>query len=83
MERETRHTVLSAVHWLLRIGVVMEFVGHGAFGLMTKAGWVPYVTVFGFSEQTAWKLMPYVGTLDIGLFALFSAVYAGTGTAHV
>jgi hypothetical protein len=48
----------------------MEFVGHGAFGVMTKAGWVPYITVFGFSEQMAWKLMPCIGTLDIGFFAL-------------
>jgi hypothetical protein len=69
-ERAKEHGVLSAVHWLLRLGIAMEFVGHGAFGVMTKAGWVPYVTVFGFSDQMAWKLMPVIGTLDIGVFAL-------------
>ena len=69
-ERDTSSAFMSAIHWPLRIGVVMEFVGHGAFGIMTKAGWVPYITVFGFSEQTAWKLMPVIGTMDIFFFAL-------------
>ena len=35
------------VEWIFRIAVAMEFVGHGAFGLMTMAAWVPYFAVAG------------------------------------
>lgn len=57
----------SKLHWLLRLGVIMEFVGHGACGVHTKAGWLPYFKVFGIRENAAWQLMPLVGTMDIGL----------------
>jgi hypothetical protein len=55
------------LHWLLRIGVFMEFVGHGCCGLNTKAGWLPYFKVFAIPEPLAWKLMPLVGFMDVGL----------------
>lgn len=70
---------VRALEFLLRIGVFMEFLGHGAFGLITKAAWVPYITVFGFSEAIAWKLMPVIGGIDIfilGLSALLLPVPA-------
>ncbi len=59
--------------WILRIGVAGCFIGHGAFGIITKAGWLPYFAVAGIPEALAWKLMPVVGTMDIlmGLSALF------------
>lgn len=57
----------SKLHWIFRIAVAMEFVGHGAFGIIGKEAWVPYITVFGFSESTAWQLMPLVGAVDVGL----------------
>ena len=47
--------------------MLMEFVGHGAWGVITKAAWVPYFGVFGVSERTAYQLMPVVGTMDITL----------------
>jgi len=58
--------------WLLRIAAAMCFIGHGAFGIITKAGWVPYFGVVGIPEAWAWKLMPVVGTMDIamGIMAL-------------
>jgi hypothetical protein len=48
------------------------FIGHGAFGIITKAAWVPYFAVAGIGEPLAWRLMPWVGTMDItvGLLAL-------------
>lgn len=55
------------LHWCLRIAVAMEFIGHGAFGVLTKKAWLPYIQLWGFSESTAWKLMPLVGLIDIGL----------------
>ncbi len=56
---------ISRVHWVLRIAVAAEFVGHGAFGIITKAAWVPYFGVVGIPEWLAWRLMPVVGTVDI------------------
>ena len=52
----------------------MEFVGHGAFGVMSKASWLPYYTALGFSEAWGWRLMPVVGWTDIalGFIALLS-----------
>jgi hypothetical protein len=58
---------LQAVHWILRIAVGAEFVGHGAFGIITKADWVPYFGVVGIPEAAAWTLMPVVGAVDIAL----------------
>src|SRR4051794_17947780 len=55
------------VHWIFRIAVCAEFVGHGAFGIITKAAWVPYFAVVGIPEWMAWRLMPVIGTVDIVL----------------
>jgi hypothetical protein len=65
----TTGTVLEVV---LRTGVAGCFIGHGAFGIITKAAWVPYFAVGGVSEPWAWRLMPWIGAMDItiGLLAL-------------
>jgi hypothetical protein len=55
------------LHWLLRVACAAEFVGHGVFGIMTKAVWVPYFGVAGIPPELAWKLMPLIGTVDITL----------------
>jgi hypothetical protein len=55
----------DSVAWILRIGVAGCFIGHGAFGIITKSAWVPYFGVAGFSESAAWRLMPWVGTMDV------------------
>jgi hypothetical protein len=60
--REARIT-----HWALRIGAFGCYVGHGAFGIITKAAWLPYFAVVGIPEETAWRLMPIIGTADISL----------------
>ena len=57
----------GALHWLLRAACAAEFVGHGAFGVMTKAAWLPYLGVVGIAPELAWKLMPVIGTVDITL----------------
>jgi hypothetical protein len=55
------------LHWMLRLACVLEFVGHGAFGILTKAAWVPYFGLVGVPEWIAYRLMPVVGTVDITL----------------
>ncbi len=58
--------------WILRIGVAGCFIGHGAFGIITKSAWLPYFAVAGIGEETAWPMMPLIGTMDIamGILAL-------------
>jgi hypothetical protein len=55
----------SRLYWLLRAAVFTEFIGHGAFGIITKKAWVPYFGVVGIPPAWAWKLMPIVGCVDI------------------
>jgi hypothetical protein len=53
------------LEWTLRIGAFLCFVGHGAFGLMTKEAWVRYFAVAGIGREAAFRLMPVVGALDV------------------
>jgi len=61
------------IFFLLRLGVMGCFVGHGAWGVITKAGWLPFFQVFFISEKTAYSLMPLIGAMDIivGLLIFF------------
>lgn len=62
----------ALVPWILRIGVAGCFIGHGAFGIITKAAWLPYFAVANVAEPRAWQLMPWIGLMDItvGVLAL-------------
>lgn len=55
------------IHWILRISAASCFIGHGAFGIITKAAWIPYFQVAHIPESIAWKLMPLIGLMDISL----------------
>jgi hypothetical protein len=63
-------TKVSFVSWVLRVGVAGCFIGHGAFGIITKAAWVRYFAGGGVSEPLAWQLMPQVGAMDIAVGVL-------------
>ena len=69
---------LSVLHWILRLGVAACFIGHGVFGIITKAAWVPYFGIWGIPDAWAWRIMPVVGTVDvaIGVLTLFQPVRA-------
>lgn len=56
---------LMRIEWLLRFGVFLTFLGHGFFAFMGKAQWIKYLTVLGFSDTVALKLMTYIGVIDI------------------
>lgn len=59
---------LSAAEWqflLLRIGVAGCFIGHGFWGIVGKAGWLPFFQLFGIPTETALSIMPIIGVLDI------------------
>ncbi len=67
-------------HTILRIAAAMCFIGHGAFGIITKPVWCNYFAVFGIGHDTAYHLMPIVGTLDI-LLGLSLLVYPTAAAA--
>jgi hypothetical protein len=78
----------QSAYWILRVGAALCFIGHGAFGFITKAAWLPYFAVIGIPETWAWRLMPLVGAVDVlagmavlfaprGLPLLYMVVWAG------
>jgi uncharacterized membrane protein HdeD (DUF308 family) len=66
------------IHYTLRIAAAMCFIGHGAFGIITKSIWCNYFALFGIDKVHAFQLMPVLGTFDIlmGLLLLFKPVRA-------
>jgi hypothetical protein len=64
---------MNSLHYTLRIASAMCFIGHGAFGIITKPIWCNYFAVFGIGHDMAYHLMPVVGSIDIlmGLSLLF------------
>ena len=66
------------MHYILRFASAMCFIGHGAFGIITKPIWCNYFAVFGIGHDMAYTLMPVVGTIDItmGLILLFYPIRA-------
>ncbi|MEP7278854.1 MAG: hypothetical protein ABI813_09450 [Bacteroidota bacterium] len=61
------------VYNTLRIAVVMCFIGHGTFGIITKSIWCNYFGVFGIGDDLAYLLMPVLGGFDIILGILMLA----------
>jgi hypothetical protein len=56
-----------AVFEALRIAAAMCFVGHGAFGVITKPAWLPFFALAGIGPELGYRLMPVVGVVDIAL----------------
>jgi hypothetical protein len=50
VDKVARQTPEWKIHWLFRLALFCEFVGHGAFGVLTKQAWVAYFTPFGIPE---------------------------------
>jgi hypothetical protein len=61
------NTLTSRLTYLFRVACAMCFIGHGAFGIITKQVWCNYFGVFGMDEALAYQLMPVVGIIDIAL----------------
>src|ERR1700744_5370653 len=64
------------IHYTLRFAAAMCFIGHGAFGIITKKIWLNYFAVFGIGSTMGYHLMPWLGAVDIlfGLSILFYPV---------
>ena len=63
----------NKIYFTMRFAAAMCFIGHGAFGIITKPIWCNYFGVVGIDTVTSYKLMPIVGTMDIvmGISLLF------------
>ena len=79
VDSSARHRLEWQLHWLFRLALFCEFVGHGAFGVLTKQAWVSYFALFGIPAGWAMKLMPLVGSVDItlGVLTLVAPIRAG------
>ncbi len=58
-------TSAQKIHYTLRIATAFCFIGHGCFGIITKAIWCNYFAVFGIGTRLAYQLMPWLGSFDI------------------
>jgi hypothetical protein len=74
-------TAEQKIHYTLRIAIAMCFIGHGAFGIITKEIWTHYFAVFGIGRTMAFRLMPLVGVVDIllGILMLIRPMRAIAG----
>jgi hypothetical protein len=62
------------IYHTLRIASAMCFIGHGAFGIITKPIWCNYFAVFGIGHDLAYKLMPIAGSFDV-LLGIIMIIY--------
>lgn len=53
-----------ALHWILRIGFVMDFIGHGTYGFLQKASFVKYLAVVGIPPEVGIHYLPVIGAHD-------------------
>lgn len=61
---EALHRRLNQV---LRVTVGLCFIGHGAWGVITKADWLPFFASMGIADVWAYRIMPVVGVVDISI----------------
>jgi uncharacterized membrane protein YphA (DoxX/SURF4 family) len=83
IEKHVQRPTGTGIYWTLRVALAACFIGHGAFGIITKADWLPYFAVVGIPAWVGWQLEPLVGTADIslGLLTLFYPVRIALGWA--
>lgn len=62
-----KYSTEQKIYFVLRLAIAMCFIGHGAFGIITKPIWANYFAVFGIGHNMAYKLMPWLGSADIAL----------------
>ena len=67
-------TPTQKIYYTLRIAITMCFIGHGAFGIITKPIWCNYFAVVGIDHDLAYRLMPVVGSFDI-LMGILMLIY--------
>lgn len=67
MLKENAHSAQLAnrLHYTLRVASAMCFIGHGAFGIITKKKWLNYLALLGIGPAMGFHVMPWIGAFDI------------------
>lgn len=60
-----REPTEEKLQWLLRVGVLGCFVGHGLWGVVGKEAWLTLTSAILIPETLGVRLQPVVGTVDI------------------
>lgn len=55
---------ILALHWILRIAFVMDFIGHGTYGFLQKAAFAKYLGVIGVAPEVGVHYLPLIGAHD-------------------
>lgn len=50
---------------ILRIAGFGTFLGHGIVAISGNPAWIPLLTSFGFTVESAGIILPYIGFLDV------------------
>ena len=61
------YSLEEKLFFLLRFGVLGCFVGHGAWGIIGKEGWLTFFNVFYFPESLSRTFMSLIGVMDIAI----------------
>jgi len=71
---ETTPQHVYALHWILRIGFAMDFIGHGTYGFLQKASFTRYLGVVGVPPDVGIHFLPVIGAHDyiLALGVLFA-----------
>jgi hypothetical protein len=68
MNRAQRHQStpqqVLALHWILRIGFVMDFIGHGTYGFLQKPLFAKYLSIIGIPPEIGIHYLPVIGIHD-------------------
>lgn len=55
---------ILALHWILRIAFVMDFIGHGTYGFLQKASFTKYLGAVGVPPEIGIHWLPVIGAHD-------------------
>lgn len=61
------------LQYFMRFGIAGTFIGHGMFAIAVEPAWISFLTIVGFSNESAIELMPFIGYLDL-LVAIFAVL---------
>jgi hypothetical protein len=61
---ETTPQHVLALHWILRIGFVMDFIGHGTYGFLQKPVFAKYLSIIGIPPDVGAHYLPIIGAHD-------------------
>ena len=66
-------TLDTAILWVLKIACGLNFIFHGAWGVVGKEAWIPFFGFAGIGPESAEILQRLVGVMDIilGFIVLF------------